>query len=619
MSASNLAVATSQTEDCWQEMERRWSVGDPLHSEEAFERWPELLANASAAVDVLYAEFVLAERYGKSPSSDDFIRRYPQYESQLKRQFDLHFVMSSSTVGPLAQTYDHELTAPASPEIICPGHWDRYHLVSRLGTGSQAEVFRAIHPGLETEVVIKIGRHSSQLEPAAAERLRQEARLLASLKHEHIAKVVDLGVFQARPYLVLEYVRGRNLEQHVQQHPLPPADAARLVAKLARALDEAHRQGVTHLDIKPRNIVVEASGEPRLIDFGLSAVTDAWNTTLPTDGQLAGTIQYMSPEQARAKNSQVGPKSDIFSLGGVLFYLLTGEALYAAATFAETLELAAQGGFNHQALDGPGIPQGLREVCLRALQTEPDQRYESAAKFAEALEACGNESGPPTSWIRQIGVFATVLLTLTALAIAITQWPFRDGTKPEASAQANLYAQTSLALKIQVWDRNRFLELENTVPLRTGDRIRATAEIPANHSAVMFLVSGDGNVQRLTDVPKQPRAAMLSYPVKPNEVVPITGVPGTEVLFVCCRKGPPISTEEFRGTLLAEPWPSLPSASIVRMTSASVTIEQASKSVGAPETIGSPESSACDYLDDLRDRLLKTCSAVEAIAFCHSE
>jgi serine/threonine protein kinase len=198
-------------------------------------------------------------------------------------------------------------------------------VIAPLDAGGQGLVYRGLHPTLGRDVVIKLSRAAGG--PADRDRLQEEGRILADLEHPNLARVYDLDVHDGRAFLVMEYVRGPHLEQFARQRPPSPRQAAALVAPVAQALAAAHRRGVVHRDVKPKNILIDEAGRPRLIDFGLARLEDAWHQAPSEEGEVAGTLAYMPPEQARDA-AEVGPRSDVFSLGGVLYFLLTGKPLY---------------------------------------------------------------------------------------------------------------------------------------------------------------------------------------------------------------------------------------------------------------------------------------------------
>ena len=214
---------------------------------------------------------------------------------------------------------------------------------------------------------------SSRSEPDGRCEIIEEGKILASLDQPHLVRVYDQDFHDDRPYLVMEYIRGRTLDQVASEGRLEPRPAAALLAKVAGAADHAHRKGVVHRDIKPRNILVDELGEPRLIDFGMAHLRHAWSDD---PGRPGGTFAFMAPEQARfdspEEQRKVGPCSDVFALGGVLYYLLTGQVPFPGRDCAS--RWTAPAGATSTARRSI-IPEsrGLRRICLKALAADPAQ------------------------------------------------------------------------------------------------------------------------------------------------------------------------------------------------------------------------------------------------------
>ena len=225
-------------------------------------------------------------------------------------------------------------TDPFGPEAVAaardraegqgamPDAIGKYKVVGWLDGGGEADVYRVVHIKLGNDLVLKLSRRRVGADNQSG--LVEEGRLLVDLEHPNLVRIYDLDFHDDRPFLVMEYVHGRNLEEYAGEEPVTPRRAAALVAKLAEVMAVAHRHGITHCDIKPRNILIDKLGEPRLIDFGMARLRHAWSDRAAST--WGGTVAYMAPEQARLEIDRIGPRSDIFALGGVLYFLLTGQA-----------------------------------------------------------------------------------------------------------------------------------------------------------------------------------------------------------------------------------------------------------------------------------------------------
>src|SRR5262245_19412507 len=262
---------------------------------------------------------------------------------------------------------------PVSAPQPRPAQIGRYLVVGTLDSGGQADVYRAVHPTLDKELAIKLSRQAVGRLSDHRPLLVAEGKLLAKLDHPNLARIYDLDFHDDRPFLAMEYVRGPNLRQYAAEAPVSPRRATEIVSGVARALAVVHRHGVVHQDVKPHNVLIDETGRPRLIDFGMARLRHAWDDG--ARGTSGGTPAFMAPEQARGEDAAVGPRSDIFALGGVLYYLLTGKAPFRAATVSDTLALAGRCEFDRAALDRPAVPRTLRAISLKAMAPKPADRY----------------------------------------------------------------------------------------------------------------------------------------------------------------------------------------------------------------------------------------------------
>jgi eukaryotic-like serine/threonine-protein kinase len=266
----------------------------------------------------------------------------------------------------------------------------RYHIIEQLGEGGMATVYKAYDTRLDCEVAIKIIR-TDMIGTAFHERMfkrfEREAHEMAKFSHPNIVHIRDYGEHQGSPYLVMEYIRGGTLKDRTGT-PMPYAQAARLLAPVARALDYAHRHEVVHRDVKPANILINEEGQPLVSDFGIAKILDSERgQTLTTPGVGVGTPEYMAPEQVQGKG--MDQRVDIYSLGIVFYELVTGKVPFEADT-----PFAVAAMHLHEPLPSPrqfvpGLPVEVERVLLRALARQPVDRYPDMAEFAEALENLG--------------------------------------------------------------------------------------------------------------------------------------------------------------------------------------------------------------------------------------
>ncbi len=289
----------------------------------------------------------------------------------------------SPTPVPAAETVGH---GPASAEAGLPAAIGRFQVRGRLGAGAFGTVYRAYDPQLDREVALKVPRPGALDNPIARERFLREAKAAARLRHPAIVPVYQAGARDAQPYIAAAFVPGRTLAEVLAAGPLPVRRAAEIVQQLAEALAYAHDQGVVHRDVKPANVMIDPQGRAYLMDFGLARRRDDGDR-LTQDGSLLGTPAYMAPEQAAGQGGEARPAGDQYSLGVVLYELLTGQTpftgpppvvLYSALHTAPTPPRRLN----------PAVPRDLETVCLKALAKRPEDRYPSCLLLAGDLRRC---------------------------------------------------------------------------------------------------------------------------------------------------------------------------------------------------------------------------------------
>jgi serine/threonine protein kinase/WD40 repeat protein len=268
----------------------------------------------------------------------------------------------------------------------------RYGIVRELGRGGMGVVYLAHQDDLNRDVALKVIPGGPDADPDELRRFRAEAETAANLKHPNIVPVYDVGETESSAYLAMEFVPGGTLHQLITKGALDPIEAARLMEGIARGIHHAHEQGVIHRDLKPSNILISTvKGDdgipvrvPKITDFGLARKLDK-PSNITASGMAVGTPQYMAPEQARGLTGQLGPKTDVYGLGAILYEMLVGYAPFSGGNALETMELVVNKKPVPPGQMRNGIPKTLEAICLKCLEKEPAYRFPTALDLADTL------------------------------------------------------------------------------------------------------------------------------------------------------------------------------------------------------------------------------------------
>jgi WD40 repeat protein/predicted Ser/Thr protein kinase len=293
--------------------------------------------------------------------------------------------------GSTGEPADAERTLPESrlrrarisvlPVNTRVGHFE---LLEEIGRGGMGVVYKARQVNLGRTVALKMILSGEFADPHEVERFRAEAEAAARLQHPNIVPLYEVGEEDSRHFFAMALIEGPDLHEVLRDGPLPPREAARLIQRVAEAVHYAHSQGIIHRDLKPGNILLDGQGEPHITDFGLARRRDA-NSRLTETGQIVGTVGFIPPEQARERVDEIGPASDVYTLGALLYKCLTGRPPFQAADPIEALRQAVDNDPVPPRLLSPGVPRDLETLCLKCLEKEPRRRFASAQALADEL------------------------------------------------------------------------------------------------------------------------------------------------------------------------------------------------------------------------------------------
>ena len=286
---------------------------------------------------------LLEEMLDSGRTPEEVCRDCPELLPEVRRRWKAFRLVD----GSLAALFPDPETPPGADAIVAVPHPAElpqvpgYRVEALLGRGGMGVVYRAWHLRLNRAVALKMLLAGPCARPEELERFLREAEAVAGLRHPNIVQVYDVGDVDGRPYFTMEFVEGGNLAEQIQGVPQPARQAAALVATLAEAIHAAHQSGIVHRDLKPANILLTADGTPKVTDFGLARRLEG-DGGLTLSGVPVGTPSYMAPEQARGEKAAIGPATDVYALGAILYELLTGRPPFRAESATATL--AAGGG-----------------------------------------------------------------------------------------------------------------------------------------------------------------------------------------------------------------------------------------------------------------------------------
>jgi hypothetical protein len=443
---------------------------------------------------------------------------------------------------------------PGRAEPAVPPQVGKYRVLRVLGAGGQAQTLLAVDPDLNRQVVLKL-YHDRR--PEVLDAVLREGQALARVRSPRVAQCYGVERHDGLPFLVMEFVPGRSLTEVLKEGPLAVPVAVELGAQLAEGLAAVHACGLLHRDLKPANVLIGRDGAPRLVDFGLSVFHGA-----APPGEVAGTLQYMAPEQAGGEADRIDPRTDVWGLGAVLYAALTGRAPYEGRDALELLEKARLGRFRPPQELRSDLPEAVNRVTLRCLAAEAARRYASASEAAEALRQClHRKKRPAVRWWLGAAAAAVLLGGLAAWIDARLGQAHRPAPAPSAGWHPDgRLLRRDFALNVRVHGGKP--RSDGVLVLRDGKQLILTLESSRDCYAAILHVSPDGETEcllpnaRETDMHLQ-AGRPRNFPAPQDATKPyrldLKASAGTEFLHVIASTHPwqPPQAVTTRGGLFA--------------------------------------------------------------------
>jgi len=370
------------------DLQRQWRRGRQVSLESYLEEFPELGSPGDVSADLIQAEYEVRRQFGAPLTLEDYLRRFPHQAGELARLIAQggSTLTHHSSIAASSRSSSRVQRSEETPGQL-PEQFGRYRIIKRLGQGGMGSVYLAQDTHLERPVALKVPDFGHHEGPEARRRFLEEARTAATLDHPYLCPVYDAGEIDGQLYLTMAYIEGQSLAALIGEEGWPQRQVAALVGKLAVALQEAHKQKVIHRDLKPANVMIKTTGqrrEPVIVDFGLARRENPQEQRLTRSGQVMGTLGYMAPEQIRGDLKEIGPASDIYALGVILYELLTGRLPFSGSGLAIAGQILTQAPLppsTHRS----DLDPALEAICLKAMAKAVGHRYTSMAELAAAL------------------------------------------------------------------------------------------------------------------------------------------------------------------------------------------------------------------------------------------
>ena len=379
-----------------------WQSGQPRQIEELLPSIPEVLRPA-AFVTLLQVEFQFRRAAGEVISKNDYVLRFPEYARAISGLmestdqadlvvdrdetridgYNLVDTKQSAETSPVENREKNRESGRFSRSI--PEEFGRYQILRELGRGGMGAVYLAVDRHLGRQVALKIPIFRDEDGKDAIERFYREARTMATVQHANLCPVFDVGLFEKWHFLTMAYLDGKPMSEKLKEDgAFPLARGVLLLRTIALAVQKAHEAGIVHRDLKPANIMLTRGDEPVIMDFGLASRRQSGEVDLTHTGTVFGSPAYMAPEQVEARHDEIGPATDIYALGVILYQAVTGRRPFEGSVASVFGQIVSQVPRLPSRIN-PELPLEIDSICLKALAKIPAERHASSAQFAEEL------------------------------------------------------------------------------------------------------------------------------------------------------------------------------------------------------------------------------------------